>query len=89
VYPLLTIIIIADFQKNARWHFAQKDERELILYCAKCRGAPGREINPLLGIDFYHSVFSQERQNVQNSWEFINGDAFASTGTREHDIFIV
>ena len=49
---------------------------------------PGK-VNPLLGVDLDHSVLSQERQNAQNSGEFVNGDTFASVGTLEHDIVII
>jgi hypothetical protein len=48
-----------------------------------------RAANPSLGVDLDHSVLSQERQNAQNSGEFINGDAFASVGTLEHDAIII
>jgi hypothetical protein len=56
-------------------------------FCKKF--SPGREVNPLLGVDLDYSVLSQERQNAQNSGEFVNGDAFASVGTLKHNVVVI
>jgi hypothetical protein len=47
------------------------------------------KVNPSLGVDLDHSVLSQERQNAQNSGEFVNGDTFTSIGALEHDAVII